>query len=74
LGDNRRWGDALAVSFDGGEDLVCGSDPYERLWFCVSLFDVVCDCAFEFMNAAMGAALNLLFGEFGEEAFDEIEP
>jgi hypothetical protein len=74
LGDNRRWGDALAVSFDGGEDLVCGSDPFEGFGDGVSFVDIGRDRGFEFMNAAMSAALDLLFGEFGEEAFDEIEP
>ena len=64
----------MAISANGGEDLICGSDPFEGFGIGVSLVDVVHDIALELVNAAMGAALDLFFSEFGKEALDQVEP
>ena len=65
---------ALAEAFDGGEDVVGGFCPAEGFGVAVVGFDVALDGGLELGGGAVGGALDLLFDEEGEEAFDPIEP
>ena len=65
---------AAAEAVDGGEDVVGGLGPAERLGIGVSGVDVGVDGGFQGLGGSMGAALDLLFGQEREEALDLIDP
>ena len=65
---------SLAKALDGSEDVVGRSGPAERSGVSVVGLDVAFDGGFEFGGRAVGAALDLPFGEEREEALDLIDP
>ena len=54
--------------------MVGGFVPDEGLWLFVVLMDESLDGRFEFFGGAVYPAPELLFGEFGEPTFDQVEP
>jgi hypothetical protein len=73
--------DLLLVSYavlikrpEGFEDLFGGFGPHERLWVLVPGDDPGADIAFEGVHAATVVALEEWAGEFGEPAFDLVDP
>src|SRR5512134_701810 len=62
-----RAGDFLE---DGG----CGSGPDERLGAGIVLFEVGHDRGLQLGDAVEGATADAFVGDFGEEAFDQVEP
>ena len=65
---------SLAESFDGSQDVVGGFGPAEWLGIGVAGSDIAVDGGFELSRRAMGAALDLLFGQQREEALDLVDP
>ena len=63
-----------AEGLDGGENVVGGFGPFERLWVGVDRVEISLDRGFQFGGGAAEAAADLLFGEVGEEALDLIDP
>ena len=61
-------------AFDGGDDLVRVCGPVEGLRFDVVFDDEAIDCGLQIDDGDEHAALQSPFGEFGEEAFDGVEP
>jgi len=61
-------------SFDGGDDFVWVCGPCEGLGIVIGLIEEAVDGGPEFPDGSKDAALEASFGEFGEEAFDGIEP
>lgn len=59
---------------DGGEDIVCGFGPAERLWIDVVGVDEGADVALERLGRAMDPAPDLLVGQEREKALDLIDP
>jgi hypothetical protein len=64
----------LAVGGEVVEDLVGGLGPDEWLRVGVPFVDPFPDVGFEFDDGAVGGAAEFAGGEFGEPAFDEVEP
>ena len=64
----------MVPSFDGCDDFVGVLGPAKGLWVCVGVVERAVDGVFEFLEGSEHAALETLFGEFGKEAFDGIEP
>ena len=64
----------MAEAFDGGQDVVGGFGPAERCEIAVVGLDISLDGGFEFGSRAVGAALDLLLGQQGEEALDLVDP
>ena len=56
------------------EDLISGFGPHERLRPVVGDLDVASNGRFQLARAAMDAAPELLVGEGGEPALDQIDP
>ena len=65
---------ALAEASDGGADGVGGFCPARGLGVVVVGFDVALDGGLEFGGGAVGAALDLLFGQEGEGSLNLVEP
>ena len=61
-------------SFDGGDDFVWVGGPCEGLGIVVGVVEEAVDGGSEFADGSKDAAFEAPFGEFGEEAFDSIEP
>ena len=61
-------------SFDGGDDFGWVCSPCEGLWIIVGFIEEAFDRSLEFADRSEDAALEASFGEFGEEAFDGVEP
>ena len=61
-------------ALDGGENVVGGFGPFERVWVGVDRVEISSDRRFQFGGGAVDAAADLLFGEVGEEALDLIDP
>src|ERR1041384_5734658 len=61
-------------SIELGEDGGSGFGPDEWFGLIVVLPEVTVDCGLKVDNRSEDAAPNALAGEFGEEAFDGIEP
>ena len=57
-----------------GEDVIGGFGPHEGLGVVVVLLEVTVDGGLEVGGGPEDAAPDALTGEFGEEAFDSIEP
>jgi hypothetical protein len=70
----KRASGSLVPSFDGCDDFVGVVGPGKGLWVCIGIVEEVVDGVFEFLEGSEHAALEALFGEFGKEAFDGIEP
>ena len=66
--------DTETEAFDGGEDVGGGFGPFEGLRVFVVLFDEGADVGFELAGRGVHAALQLLAHQFGEPAFDLIDP
>ena len=66
--------DPETEAFDGGEDVVGGFGPPEGLGVFVVYFDEGPDIGFELAGGGVHAALQLLARQFGEPAFDLIDP
>jgi hypothetical protein len=64
----------LRVAGNAGEDLVGRFDPKERLGSFVVGGDEFADGGLQFADAAVNAAADLLVGEFGKPALDQIDP
>jgi len=64
----------LSKPRDAREDLVRGLRPDERLGFPIVDVEEVANGSLELRDAAMRSASNLFHGEFGDPAFDEIQP
>lgn len=64
----------IAVCGEGVEDLVGGLGPDEGFGVGVLDVDPLADVGFEFGDAAVGGAAEFAVGEFGEPAFDQVEP
>ena len=56
------------------QDLVSSLGPNERLRVLIATFDVSVDGVLQFARAAVDATLDLLLGQRGEEALDQVEP
>ena len=54
--------------------MVSGFVPDERLGIFVVVVDEGSDGRFEFFGGAVYPAPELLFGQFGEPTFDQVEP
>ena len=54
--------------------MVCAFMPDEGLWMLVVVIDVVSNGLFQLFGGAVNAAPELLFGESGEPAFDQVQP
>jgi len=63
-----------AEALDGGEDVVGGLGPAERLGGGVVGVEIGVDRGFELHGGAMDAAAQGSVGEQGEEALDLVEP
>ena len=61
-----------AEALNGGENVVGGFGPFERLWVGVDPVEISSDRGFQLGGGAVDAAADLLFGEVGEEALDLI--
>ena len=61
-------------SGDGGQYLICGFGPVEGFRLLVVDGDELTDGSLQFLNTAMGTALDLSLGKQCEPAFDLIEP
>src|SRR5262245_51075928 len=59
---------------DALKDLVSGLGPHKRLGMPVGAFDISADGHLEFAGAEMNTATQLLLGQRGEPAFDEVDP
>ena len=59
---------AAAEASDGGEDVVCGLGPADRLWIGVAGVDVGGDGGLQRLGGAVGTTPDLLFGEECKEA------
>ena len=70
-GDFERF---EAEAFYGGENIVGGLGPAEGFWIVVDRLDVGSDRPFQLFSGAVDAAADLLFGDGGEEALDQIDP
>ena len=66
--------DSDTEAFDGGEDAVGGFGPPEGLGVVVVLFDEGVDVGFELSGRGVHAAPQLFARQFGEPAFDLIDP
>ena len=64
----------LAEALDGSQDVVGGFGPSERMGIAVVGFDIALDGGFELGGRSVGAALDLLLGQEGEEALDLVDP
>jgi hypothetical protein len=64
----------LVPSVNGGDDFIWVGGPDEGLGIMVGLGDEAIDGGLEFDDRVKDAALEASPGEFGEEAFDGIEP
>src|SRR5258708_1292637 len=65
---------AAAKPFDGGQDVVGGFGPAKGLGVGIAGVDVNGDGGLQRGSRAVGAALDLLVGEQGEEALDLGDP
>ena len=59
---------------DGGDDFVGIGGPGEGLGLSVVIFKEAVDCGLQVDDRVEDAALQPSLGQFGEEAFDGIEP
>ena len=66
--------DTEAEALDGSENVVGGFHPLEGLRIFVVLFDEGADVGFELAGRGVHPALQLLACQFGEPAFDLIDP
>ena len=66
--------DPETEAFDGGEDVVGGFGPLEGFGVFVVLVDEGADVGFELAGRVVHTALQLLARQFGEPAFDLIDP
>ena len=64
----------MAEPLDRCEDFVGGFCPFEWLRVFVVGFDEAHDVGLEVLDRGMGAALQLLSGEFREPALDLVDP
>src|SRR5262245_29099231 len=64
----------MTESRDALKDLVGRLRPHEGLGMAVGERDVAADGLLEFARAAVDAPTQLLLGERGEPAFDEVDP
>jgi hypothetical protein len=64
----------LVPSFDGSDDFGWVCSPCEGLWIIVGFIEEAVDGGPEFLDGSKDAAFETPFGEFGEEAFNGIEP
>ena len=69
-----RVADSLAISCEGGEDLIGGLDPHVRARVLVPDGDPVADVFLEGGNAGVGSPLDLLGGQFREPPFHHVQP
>ena len=65
---------AAAEASDGGEDVVGGFGPAERLRVCVADGDVVHDGSLQGLGGPVDTAADLLLGQQAEEPFDLVDP
>ncbi len=65
---------AVTKPFDGGQDVVGGFGPAKGLGVGIAGVDVGGDGGLRRGSRAVGAALDLLVGEQGEEALDLVDP
>jgi len=65
---------AVTKPFDGGQDVVGGFGPAKGLGVGITGVDVGGDSGLQRGSRAVGAALDLLVGEQGEEALDLVDP
>ena len=64
----------LVPAFDGGDDFVGIGGPCEGLWHLVCLGEEAVDSGLEIDDGSEDPALQSPPGQFGEEAFDGVEP
>jgi hypothetical protein len=64
----------LLPAFDSGEHTLWVGGPYEGLGIGVCICDEAVDGQLQVNDGSEHAALEALTREFGEEAFDRIEP
>src|SRR5947208_874733 len=65
---------AVTKPFDRGQDVVGGFGPAKGLGVGIAGVDVAGDSGLQRDSGAVGAALDLLVGEQGEEALDLVDP
>lgn len=65
---------SLAEALYGGEDFVCGFDPFIGPWVVVVGFDEGGNVGLQLGGGAVDAASQLLTGQFCEPSFDLIDP
>ena len=64
----------MTEAFDRSQNLVSGLGPFEGLRVFVVSVDEGPDVGLELPDGGVNASLDLLSGEFGEPAFDLIDP
>jgi hypothetical protein len=64
----------VAEAFDGGQNLIRGLGPFEGPRIFVVQVDKGADVALELPDGGVNTPLDLLSGEFGEPALDQIYP